>query len=178
LPSLPAIDWSYPLRHPRVAEIAGATLAALVAVAVAAGVRKARELKRRFAQGFAILRRPRRFVARVLTWQALSWAFRLASVFWFLRAFGVPATWRNSLLVQVVQSLSTVLPFTPGGIGTEQGLLVYAFRGRIPAAHLLSFSVGAHVTVVVVNVVLGFAAIAILLRTVRWRRIVGRERPT
>src|SRR5207244_13509685 len=90
--------------------------------------------------GFAILRRPRRFAAGVVTWQAASWIFRLATVYAFLRAFHVPATAHNALLVLVVQSLATLFPFTPGGVGTQQGLLVYVFRGApISKTALLTF---------------------------------------
>jgi uncharacterized protein (TIRG00374 family) len=111
----------------------------------------------------------------VVTWQLASWACRIAGVYWFLRAFGLDATLHNALLVQVVQSLATLLPVTPGGIGTEQGLLVYVLRGSSPATPVISFSVGMHLAIVLVNVVLGFTAIALMLRTLRWRRVVRRE---
>ena len=82
------------------------------------------------AQGFAIVRAAAGdYLRRVVTWQALSWVFRLASVYWMLRAFHLPVSIHNALLVQLAQSLSTLLPITPGGAGTEQGLLLYLFRG-------------------------------------------------
>src|SRR5207248_1775297 len=87
-------------------------------------------LVKRRIQGSAILARPRRFFTGVVTWQAASWVFRYATVYAFLRAFHVPATAHNALLVLVVQSLATLFPFTPGGVGTQQGLLVYVFRGE------------------------------------------------
>src|SRR5207302_10924940 len=95
------------------------------------------------------------------------------SVFFFLRAFGLPGTVHNTLLSQVVQSLSTLLPFTPGGAGTEQGLLVYVFHGKLSASALLSFSVGQKITLTVVNVALGAAALAVMVRTLRWKRIAA-----
>lgn len=173
VPRLPSVDWSWLLRHPRVAQIGGAVLLVALVVVGALAARKAIAFKRRVARGFAILGDRRRYVREVASWQALSWGFRLASVYWFLRAFGIEASLHNALLVQVVQSLSTLLPFTPGGIGTEQGLLVYVFGGKVTATHLLSFSVGVHVALVVVNVVLGAAALGLMLRTLRWRRLVG-----
>jgi uncharacterized membrane protein YbhN (UPF0104 family) len=74
----------------------------------------------------------------------------------------------------VVQSLSTLFPFTPGGAGTQQGLLVYAFgkTSKLSKTAVLSFSVGMQFAVTALNVVLGFAAILLMLRTLRWRDVV------
>ena len=80
--------------------------------------------------GFAILRDRRRFVRGVIVPQAISWVFRIASLFFFLKAFGVHATLHNALLAQVVDSLATLFPATPGGAGTKQGLIVFLFRGQ------------------------------------------------
>ena len=38
---------------------------------------------------------------------------------------------RNVVLVQVTNSLATLVPISPGGIGTEQAFLVYVFRGKV-----------------------------------------------
>jgi hypothetical protein len=65
-----------------------------------------------------------------------------------------------------------VFPFSPAGIGTEQAFLLYVFRGLASRTALLSFSVGMRVTLIVVNATLGFGAILLTLRTLRWRRIV------
>ena len=139
------------------------------------GSRKVEEFWLRVRQGFAVLRTPSRYLRTVAAWQLADWCLRLATVFFMLRAFGVPATVHNALLVQVSQSLASILPISPGGIGTEQGFLVYLFRGKLGGALLLSFSVGMRVTLSIVNVVLGFAAILIMLRTLRFRRVVEAE---
>ncbi len=147
----------------------------LVIVGGAFGWRAAhrvREFRKRVAQGWTILHDRGRFLRGVVAWQALSWAFRLASVYYFLKAFVIPADVENSLLVLVVQGLSTMLPITPGGAGTEQGLIAYVFRGEAPTAELLSFSVGMKIAIIVVNGALGFAAIGVMLKTFRWRDVV------
>ena len=176
LPSLPSIDWGWPLSHPNWAiGIAAGLLLGVVLLAVWAS-RKVVEFKERVAQGFAILRRPRwRYLRGVVFWQAHSWVFRLASIYFFLDAFHVPATLYNAFLVQVVLSLSTVIPFTPGGAGTQQALLAYVFEQQ--RGLIVSFSVGMNVVTVVVNLVLGFASIGLMLRTFRWRRALQRDRP-
>ncbi len=178
LPHLPQVDWSWPLRHEKEAAVIGIVwLAVLILLAVIA-VRRVRGFKQRVAQGFALLRRPRRFFFHVITWQSLSWAFRIASVYFFLEAFRVPATLHNALLVLVVQSLSTLFPFTPGGVGTQQGLLVFVFDRAgtgISGSLLLSFSVGMYIATTVLNVVVGFVALFFMLGTLRFRRLVVRE---
>lgn len=74
----------------------------------------------------------------------------------------------------MTNSLSTVLPLTPAGIGTEQALLVYVFAGSAPATAVLSLSVGMKFIVVAANAAVGFLAAALVLRTLRWRRAVAR----
>ena len=178
LPDLPQIEWSWPLRHPKVAIVIAAVWAAVLVLLVLFAIKRVREFKQRVKQGFAILRPFSRYLRGVVPWQALSWGLRLASVYFFLRAFGMPATLYNAGLVLVVQSLSTALPFTPGGIGTQQGLLAFIFREAAPKTSttlVVSFSVGMHLATTVANLVAGFASIFAMLRTVRWRRAVGPE---
>ncbi len=178
LPHLPQVDWSWPLRHKREALVIGLVwLAVLILLAVIA-IRRVREFKQRVRQGFAILGDRGRFVRQVVTWQAASWGFRIASVYFFLEAFRVPATLHNVALVLAVQSLSTLLPFTPGGVGTQQGLLIYVFDragSGIAGTLLLSFSVGMYISTTILNLVVGFAALFLMLRTLRWRRVVVPE---
>jgi uncharacterized membrane protein YbhN (UPF0104 family) len=175
LPSLPSIDWGWPISHPFIfGGVAGAVLL-LLAILLLRGIRKVRDFRARFAQGFSILRPPRRrFLVGVVWWQAWSWVFRLASIYFFLKAFHVHATIYNAFLVQVVLSLSTVIPFTPGGAGTQQGLLAYVFdkqRGLI-----IGFSVGMNIATVVVNLVLGLGSIALMMRTLSIRTAIRRAR--
>jgi glycosyltransferase 2 family protein len=175
---LPAVDWGWPLGHLRTTAIIAGVLTLVAGLALLWWAEDIVELRRRLAAGLAILRQPRRYVTGVLPWQLGSWACRLATVYWLLRAFHVKATAHNVFAVQAVQSISTLLPFSPGGIGTEQGLLIYAFRGQVSGTLVLSFSVGMHVAVVVVNLVLGFAALFLMMRTLRWRRaVVPEEEP-
>lgn len=175
LERLPSVDWSWFLRHPRasVAVVAVAVVLALILVS-----RATKAFRRRFSEGFAVVRDPQRYLTGVVSWQAASWVCRIAATYFFLRAFGFDPVVRDAFVVQVVQSIATVLPFTPGGIGTEQGLLVYAFRGESSATAVVSFSVGMHLALVAVNVLIGFSAIALMLRTLRWRGVVSPEEKT
>ena len=128
---IPTVDWKFFLRHERltVDRARRRSLAAVLVVFVLAR-RRYDEFRARVRQGFAILRDRRRFVRGVIVPQAISWVFRIASLFFFLQAFGVTATLHNALLAQVVDSLATLFPATPGGAGTKQGLTVFLFRGQ------------------------------------------------
>jgi uncharacterized membrane protein YbhN (UPF0104 family) len=178
LPHLPQVDWSWPLNHKREAAIIAAVWIAVLAMLAVIGIRRAREFKARVRQGFAIFRTRWAYLTQVASWQLLSWGFRITSVYFFLQAFRVPATLHNALLVLAVQSLSTLLPFTPGGVGTQQGLLVYVFDRAgtgIAGTLLLSFSVGMYIAVTIENVVIGFIALFLMLGTLRWKRVIPDE---
>lgn len=175
LPNLPAIDWLWVFKNPTQAlVIAGFFLAiALVAGGLAYG--RVTQFWLRVRQGLTILRTPRRYLRYVALWDATDWALRLTSIFFFLQAFGLPATAYNAFAYQVAGSLATALPLTPAGIGTEQALLVYVFSGVASASKVLAFSVGVKLVTITVNVTLGVAAVAIMLGSVRWRHRVEAE---
>ena len=114
--------------------------------------RRVEDFWARVRLGFAILGDRRRFTLGVLVPQAISWVFRLATLYFFLKAFGVHASMHNALLAQVVDSLSTLFPATPGGAGTKQGLIVYLFRrSAVSTSLLLAFSVGMNIAITIEN---------------------------
>jgi uncharacterized membrane protein YbhN (UPF0104 family) len=171
LPDLPNIDLRWAFKHPIALEIGALVLGIVIGVLLVWATARVRRFWERVRQGFAVLRDGEAYLRGVVSWQALSWCFRLATLYFMLRAFHLPATIHNALLVQIAQSLSTLLPITPGGAGTEQGLLLYLFRGKAARSSLLSFSVGTHIAIVVVNVALGLLAIVLMTRTLKLRRL-------
>jgi uncharacterized membrane protein YbhN (UPF0104 family) len=177
LPKLPAIDWYWPAQHPRASVVIGLVWVTVIVLLIVIWSKRVAGFRQRVAAGFAILRDPKRFATGVVSWQALSWVFRTGTVYFLLRAFHIPATSYTVALVLSVQSLSTLLPFTPGGVGTQQGLIVYVFRRQAVGRSLLvSFSVGMQIALTVFNVVLGLAALAAMTRTLRWKHLVGHGR--
>ena len=77
---------------------------------------------------------------QVVSWQAASWVARIGSVFFFLSAFHIDGDGRDDgVAVLVVQGLSTMLPFTPGGAGTQQAVLVFALGGAASRSAMLVF---------------------------------------
>jgi uncharacterized membrane protein YbhN (UPF0104 family) len=175
LPALPAFDWSFVINHPVIAAFIGCVLIGLAIIGAAWASRRVAEFKEKLALGFAILRDRRAFLTGVVTWQAASWLARGAGVYFFLEAFHIPASVQATVTVLVVQGLSTLLPFTPGGVGTQQAVLVFAFSGTAAASTVLGFSVGMQLVTTAVNVLLGFGAIALMLRTLRWKDHLAAE---
>jgi uncharacterized protein (TIRG00374 family) len=169
---LPSVDWGFLVSH---REWTAAVLLILAAIGLLAFFHFAEhgsELRERVGRGFAVLRQPRRFVVGVVVPQLASWALRIAAVYYFLLAFGVNATIHNSLLAQVVDSLATLFPATPGGAGTKQGLIVFMFRDEgTTSSLLLAFSVGMNVALVVFNLVAGAICLFMMARTIRWKGI-------
>ena len=167
---IPTVDWKFFLRHEQASAIGLALLALIAAIAFFWARRRVEDFWERVRLGFAILGDRRAFAFGVVLPQTISWVFRIASLFFFLKAFGVQASIHNALLAQVVDSLATLFPATPGGAGTKQGLIVFLFRGQaISRSLLLAFSVGMNIAVTVVNLLLGMAAIGLMARTLSIR---------
>ncbi len=176
LPTLHSFDWGWLVARTKVGAIVFALVTTAVIVFIWWASRHVENFKQRVGRGFWILRDWRRYGREVASWQLLSWVFRIASLYFFLKAFHVHASIHNALLAQVVDSLSTLLPFSPGGVGTKQGLLVYVLNGQASASRLLAFSVGQYVAVTVFNVIVGAIAVYAMLRTLRLREILGRAK--
>ena len=134
------------------------------------------EFKQRVRQGLTVMRPWTRYLREVALWQAGDWLLRYVAIWFFLDAFGVEQSIRNVLLVQVTQSLATLVPISPGGIGTEQAFIVYVFNGTgIGRSALLAFSVGMKLTLIVTNVIIGFTALFLTLGHVNWRSLSGKS---
>jgi glycosyltransferase 2 family protein len=171
LPELPAFEISFWAAHPRTfAIVAVATLAA-IAIAVALLAHHVRRFWQRVRQGVVILTQPRRYLRQVAAWQGVGWLFRFAAFWFFLEAFGIGGSLDNVLLVMSVQAIANVVPFTPGGAGAQQALLVATLGGASHTA-VLSFSVGTQIAMAAWSVVLGFAAILLVFRTTDWRGLI------
>jgi len=168
----PSVDWKFFVRHDQVSVVLLIiAFVALVTLFIWARLEWS-DFKARVSRGFAILHDGGAFVGKVVVPQAAGWVLRIASLFFFLRAFGIPGTVHNALLAQVVDSLSTLFPATPGGAGTKQGLTELLFHGTgVSATRLLAFSVGVNIAIVAVNVLWGLIAIGLMARTLSFKRL-------
>lgn len=172
LPDIPAFDLSWAFRNGWLVAIIVAGLAAAVFVAG----RRVRAFWREFGQGLAIVRTPSRYLTRVVPWQAAGWGCRVAGAAMFLAAFSVPASLENAVIVQVAGSLGALFPATPGGLGPTQALLVVMLAGEAGRTDILAFSAGMELTLIVVNVILGLACLALMVRHLRFRRAIADAR--
>ena len=107
------------------------------------------------------------------SWQFASWIARFASYWALLDAFHIGGSVRNALLVLAVQVVASVFPFTPGGAGVQQALLLTIFAHN---PYVASFSVGQQIATAVLTSVLGFAALVLIFRFKSFREVIARGR--
>jgi len=171
LPHLPAFEVSFWANHPKTLAIAVGVLLLLIVVGVWLLAHRVRRFWARVRQGVVILTRPRDYMKQVFAWQGVGWLCRFAAFWFFLEAFGLQGSVGNVMLVMSVQAIANIVPFTPGGAGAQQALLVATLRGPSRAA-VLSFSVGTQIAMAAWSIVLGFAAIILVFHTTDWRGLI------
>ena len=148
--------------------VAGAVATAFVARLAWRALRtRLRVLGARIREGGAILRTPGRYAHRVVLPQIGAWCCRVGVVFCLLAAFGLPASVALAVVVMVLTGASTIVPLTPGGMGTQQVVLAFALSQTASAAAVVSFSLGMQAGVTAVNALLGVAAAMAIARTHR-----------
>jgi uncharacterized membrane protein YbhN (UPF0104 family) len=177
LPDLPAFDLAFWADHLKLAlfVVTALTVGLLVTYAVVSV--RAVVFWNRVKQGVVIVRDFPRYLRQVAAWQAAAWVCRFFAFYFFLEAFHVGGSVRNALLVMSVQALSTLTPFTPGGAGAQQALLVYVFRNIAPKTQVLAYSVGQQIAIAAFNSVIGLTALFLMVGHTDFRRIVrlGRD---
>jgi uncharacterized membrane protein YbhN (UPF0104 family) len=172
IPDLPAFEISFWADHPKTLAITVGVLLLAIAVGIFYLARHVRRFWARVKQGLVILGQPRRYLREVAAWQGIGWLFRFAAFWFFLEAFGIGGSVGNVMLVMSVQAIANIVPFTPGGAGAQQALLVATLTGPTRAA-VLSFSVGTQIAMAAWSIVLGFAAILLVFRTTDWRGLMN-----
>jgi uncharacterized protein (TIRG00374 family) len=172
LPNLPAFDLSFWADHPRflLFTMTFITIGLLTLYAVLSV--RAVVFWDRIKQGVVILRDFRRYLREVAAWQAAAWVFRFFTFYFFLEAFNIGGSVKNALLVMSVQALSTLTPFTPGGAGAQQALLVFVFRDVAPKTAVLAYSVGQQIAMAAFNVLAAIAAIFLMAGTLNLRAVM------
>jgi uncharacterized protein (TIRG00374 family) len=138
-----------------------AGVAAVVAFALLA--ERARAFWVRVRQGLTILSDRRRYLREVVSLQALAWISRFVAFWLLLDAFRVGGSVENVLLVFGVGQVAGAVPFTPGGAGVQQALLVKVFAssgGTVAAA----YSVGQQVAIAAFTALVGLGAIVFIFR--------------
>ncbi|HEX3734206.1 MAG TPA: lysylphosphatidylglycerol synthase transmembrane domain-containing protein [Solirubrobacterales bacterium] len=171
IPDLPAFEISFWADHPKVLAFTVLGLLLAIAVGIYFLAHRVRRFWARVRQGLVILAEPRRYLREVAAWQGLGWLLRFAAFWFFLEAFGIGGSIGNVMLVMSVQAIANIIPFTPGGAGAQQALLVATLTGPSRTA-VLSFSVGTQIAMAAWSVMLGFTAILLVFRTTDWRGLI------
>lgn len=133
---------------------------------------RVRAFWQRVRQGLSILRDRDLYMRRMAGWQLASWVARFAAYWALLDAFHIGGSVRNALLVLAVQVVASVFPFTPGGAGVQQAILLAIFK----SADAASFSVGQQIATAVLSSALGFAALVLIFRFKSFREVMARGR--
>jgi len=174
---LPAFDLALFASHPRFTLFLLTALAIAALAAFALLSARVRAFWQRVQQGLTILRDRRRYFREVWLLQLGGWALRFAAFWLLLEAFNVGGSVRNVLLVLGVNAVAALVPFTPGGAGVQQALLVKVFAGSAAGATVAAYSVGQQIAIAVTTFACGFAAIVFIFRFRSFKEVIaaGRE---
>jgi uncharacterized membrane protein YbhN (UPF0104 family) len=130
----------------------------------------------RVRQGVTILTDRPRYLREVAIWQAFAWLSRFAAFWFFLDAFRVGGSVRNVLLVFGVSQVAGAVPFTPGGAGVQQALLVKVFATSAPTAVVAAYSVGQQIAIAAFTASLGLGAVVFIFRFRSFKEVIAAGR--
>jgi hypothetical protein len=71
-----------------------------------------------------------------------------------------------------VNAVSTIVPFTPGGAGVQQALLVKVFSGTAAGATVAAYSVGQQIATAATSFGLGLAAVFFIFRFRSFKEVI------
>jgi uncharacterized membrane protein YbhN (UPF0104 family) len=177
---LPAFDLAFFASHPRFTLFVLTVLAIAALAAFALLSARVRAFWERVRQGLTILFDRRRYVREVWLVQFAGWILRFAAFWCLLSAFNVGGSVKNVLLVLGVNAVAALVPFTPGGAGVQQALLVKVFSGTAAGATVAAYSVGQQIAIAATTFACGFAAIVFIFRFRSFKEVIaaGREART
>jgi len=76
------------------------------------------------------------------------------------------------LLVFGVNQVAGAVPFTPGGAGIQQALLVKVFASKAPTAVVAAYSVGQQIAIAVFTALVGLGAVVFIFRFRSFREVL------
>jgi glycosyltransferase 2 family protein len=173
---LPAFDLAFFAQHPRFGLFVLTVLGIAVLVGFALLSARVRAFWERVSQGLTILRDRRRYFREVWAVQFVGWLFRFTAFFFLLEAFNVGGSVRNVLLVLGVNVVAALVPFTPGGAGVQQALLVKVFSGTAAGATVAAYSVGQQIAIAAFTFGVGFAALVWVFRIRSFKEVIAQGR--
>ena len=174
---LGAFDLSYFASHTRFTLFLLTFLGVAALVAFAVLSIRVKAFWARVKQGVTILRDRRRYFREVWLVQFCGWLFRFTAFWFLLEAFHVGGSVRNVLLVLGVNAVAALVPFTPGGAGVQQALLVKVFAHTAAGATVAAYSVGQQIAIAAVSLAVGFVALVTIFRFRSFKEVIraGRD---
>jgi uncharacterized protein (TIRG00374 family) len=130
----------------------------------------------RVRQGVTILTDRRRYLREVASLQVLAWLSRFAAFWFLLDAFGVGGSVNNVLLVFGVNQVAGAVPFTPGGAGVQQALLVKVFAKNASTAVVAAYSVGQQIAIAAFTASVGLGAVVFIFRFRSFKEVISAGR--
>ncbi|HEY5260582.1 MAG TPA: lysylphosphatidylglycerol synthase transmembrane domain-containing protein [Solirubrobacteraceae bacterium] len=173
---LGSFDISYLAEHFRFTLFLITLLAVVGLVAFALLSVRVKAFWARIRQGLTILTDRRRYLREVAAWQAAGWACRFTAFWFLLDAFRVGGSVGNVLLVFGVNQVAGAVPFTPGGAGVQQALLVKVFATSAPTAVVAAYSVGQQIAIAVFTAVAGLCAVVFIFRFRSFKEVIAAGR--
>ena len=170
---LNAFDLAFFAGHPKFTLFALTALAVGVLVGFAVLSQRVKAFWARVRQGLTILRDRQRYLREVFAWQFAGWLFRFTAFWFLLEAFNVGGSVRNVLLVLGVNAVAAVVPFTPGGAGVQQALLVKVFAGAASGATVAAYSVGQQIVIAATTLAVGFGALVSIFRIRSFKEVIA-----
>lgn len=176
LPDFPDLDpvLGFLAAHPRFTLFLVTFVGVAVLVGFALLSRRVRAFWARVRQGVVILRDRRRYLREVFLVQLLGWCFRFTAFWLLLDAFQIGGSVQNVLFCLGVNAVAAAVPFTPGGAGVQQALLVKVFAGTAATATVASYSVGQQVAIGAFSFALGFIALVTIFRVRSFKEVIRR----
>jgi uncharacterized membrane protein YbhN (UPF0104 family) len=169
---LPAFDLAFFASHPRFTLFVLTALGIAVLAGFALLSARVRAFWERVRQGLTILSDRQRYFREVFAVQFVGWLFRFTAFFFLLEAFNVGGSVRNVLLVLGVNAVAALVPFTPGGAGVQQALLVKVFAGSAAGATVAAYSVGQQIAIAAFTFGVGFAALVWVFRIRSFKEVI------
>ena len=112
-----------------------------------------------FAQGCAILGRPRQYLVQVLLPSFAAWLAKLGVIAIFLAGYGITVTFHSVMSVVGGNSLANTVSVTPGGVGVNQATNVAALDNVTDSATAAAYSLGQQLAITAWNIVFAIALV-------------------
>jgi uncharacterized membrane protein YbhN (UPF0104 family) len=173
---LGSFDISYLAEHFRFTLFLITLLAIVGLVAFALLSVRAKAFWARIRQGLTILTDRRRYLREVAAWQAGAWLCRFIAFWFLLDAFRVGGSVENVLLVFGCGQVAGAVPFTPGGAGVQQALLVKVFAASAPTTVVAAYSVGQQIAIAVFTALVGLGAVFFIFRFRSFKEVIAAGR--